>query len=98
MPEQNKSVTWVAVMLALVVAYFGWGFLAAEYFQNDPNAAQGKTNFWVNSVVQLANLPSVIGFGFQNRLWVIVVVAGAEVAVLILWGLMKKLDRELYSK
>jgi len=26
-PEQNKSIGWVAGMLALAVAYFGWGFL-----------------------------------------------------------------------
>ena len=37
-PEPTKSVGWVAAMLALVVAYFGWAFLAADYFQNDPNS------------------------------------------------------------
>lgn len=36
MDESNKSVGWVAGMLALTVAYFGWGFMAADYFQNDP--------------------------------------------------------------
>jgi hypothetical protein len=98
MPEQNKSVGWVAVLLALVVAYFGWGFLAADYFQNDPNGAGGKTDFWVNTIEQLPNLPSVMSHAFQNRLWLIGVIVVAEVGVLILWGVMRKLERELWSK
>ena len=55
--EQNKSVGWVAAMLALGVAYAGWGFMAADYFQNDPTETDGKANFWVNSMAQIAELP-----------------------------------------
>jgi hypothetical protein len=51
MPEQNRSVGWVAGMLALVVAYFAWGFFAADYFQNDPAGGQGETDFWANSLI-----------------------------------------------
>ncbi|MFI5454395.1 MAG: hypothetical protein ACHRXM_03005 [Isosphaerales bacterium] len=97
MPEQNKSVGWVAGMIALTVAYFGWGFLAANYFQNDPNGGQGETGFWVNTVAQLPNFPSVMRHAFQNRLWLIVLIVVAEVVVLILWGVMRKLERDLSS-
>jgi hypothetical protein len=96
--EGSKSVGWVAAMLALAVAYFGWGFLAADYFQNDPNGGEGKTDFWVNSITQLPNLPSVLRYSFQNRLWMVVLIVVAEIAVLILWGVMRKLERELWSK
>ena len=58
----------------------------------------GKTDFWVNSVAQLPNLPKVMSYAFQNRLWVIGLVVGLEAGVLILWRLMKKLERELWDK
>jgi hypothetical protein len=98
MPEQNKSVGWVAGMLALGVAYFGWGFLAADYFQNDPTETHGKTDFWVNTIAQLPNFPSVMSHAFQNRLWLVVLIVVGEVGVFVLWGVMRKLERELWSK
>jgi len=98
MPEQNKSVGWVAAMLALAVAYFGWGFLAGDFFQNTPSDGPRKTNFWVNSIAQLPNLPSVVDYAFRNRLWVVLLIVIAEVGVLILWGVMRKLERELWDK
>jgi hypothetical protein len=98
MPEQNKSVGWVAGMLVLVVAYFTWAFLAADYFQHTPGEGMDRTGFWINSVVQLPNLPSVMSYAFANRLWMIAIFAVLEVGVLILWGVMRKLERELWSK
>jgi hypothetical protein len=98
MPAENKSVGWVAVMLALAVAYFGWGFLAADYFQNNPDGGAEKANFWIKTVTQLPNLPSVISYSFQNRLWMLVLILVGEVAVLILWVVLRKLERELWSK
>jgi hypothetical protein len=96
--EQNKSIGWVVGMLVLTVAYFGWGFLAADYYQNDPSDEGGKTSFWVNTVVQLPNFPSVMRYAFQNRFWMIMLIVGAEVVVLILGGVLRKLERELWSK
>ena len=96
--EQNKSVGWVAGMLALAVAYVGWGFLAAEYFQNVPSAGGERTGFWYNTVAQLPNFPSVMTFSLQNRFWIIGTIIGAEVAVLIFWGVMRKMERELWAK
>ena len=55
--EQNKSIGWVVGMLVLTVAYFGWGFLAADYYQNDPSGEGGRTSFWVNTVAPTAQLP-----------------------------------------
>ncbi len=99
MPEErNRSVGWVAAMLALGVAYAGWGFMAADYFQNDPTETEGKANFWVNSLAQLPNFPSVISHTLQNRMWLIVLMVVAEFGVLVLWGVMRKLERELWSK
>ncbi len=98
MPEQNKSIGWVVVMIALAVAYFGWGFLAADYFQQDPTHTQREIGFWANSLAQLANLSSVIRHGFQNRLWLVILIAVAEGGVLILWGVLKKVEKELSRK
>jgi hypothetical protein len=96
--EQNKSVGWVAVMLALAVAYFGWGFLAADYFQHDPGDGPREANFWINTITQLPNLSSVLRYGFEKRLWLIVLIAIGEIVVVILWRVMRKLDRELWGK
>jgi hypothetical protein len=96
--DQNKSIGWVVGMLVLTVAYFGWGFLAADYYQNDPSGEGGETSFWVNTVAQLPNFPSVIRYSFQNRLWLIALIVGAEIFVLILWRVLRKLERELSSK
>ena len=97
MPEQNKSIGWVVGMVALAVAYFGWGFLAGDYFQANPNPGGGKTNFWVNSIAQLPNFPSVISHAVQNRLWVVALIVIAELGVLVLWAIMRKLERELWD-
>ena len=95
---QNKSVGWVIGMIALVVAYGGWAFMAADYYQHaDPNG-QGKADFWINSLDQLKNFSSVISHAFQNRLWLVVLIVGLEVGVLILWGVLRKLEKELWGK
>jgi hypothetical protein len=91
-------VGWVAGMLALTVLYFGWGYLAGDYFQNEAANGPVETNFWINTVAQLPNFFSVMGYSFRNRLWVFGVILILELGVLILWGVMKKLDRELWSK
>jgi hypothetical protein len=98
MPEQNKSVRWVAGMLFLAVAYASWGFLAADYFQHAQMGGPKETDFWVNSITQLPNLPGVFSHAFQNRLWLIILIGVLEVGVLILWGVMRKLERELWGK
>jgi hypothetical protein len=98
MDERNKSVGWVAMALALAVAYFGWVFLAADYWQADPTATERETNVWVNSIAQLPNFPGVARHAMENRLWVIVLIAVAEIGVLILWVVMRKLERELWAK
>ena len=95
--EQNKSVGWVVGMLALAVLYFGWAFLASDYYVNTPGAGPGKANIWVNSITQLPNLPSVVGYAIRNRLWMVVLIAAGELGVLILWGILRKLERELWS-
>jgi uncharacterized membrane protein len=98
MDEQNKSVGWVAMALFLAVAYFGWVFLAADYFQNDPTDDTGKINVWVNSLNQIPNFPNVISHAVKNRLWMLILIGVAEVGVLILWMVLRKLERELWRK
>jgi hypothetical protein len=95
MDEQNKSVGWVAIALALAVGYFGWVFLAADYFQHDPNETERKANVWVNSIAQLPNFPGVVRHALQNRLWVLALIGLAEIGVLVIWIVMRKLEREL---
>jgi hypothetical protein len=95
--EQGKSVGWVALMMGLAVLYFGWAFLATEYFKVDPNSPT-RTNLWVNSVAQIPNFFKVPGYGFSDRFWMIGVTIGLEVGVLILWVFMKKLEKDLWSK
>ncbi len=94
MAQESKSVGWVAVMLGLLVAYFGWGFLAADYFQHDPTGAS-DANFWVNSLTQLPNAPAVLSYGLRERMWIVGLVVGLEVGVFILWAVLKKLAKEL---
>jgi hypothetical protein len=98
MQEQNKSVGWVGGMLALGVAYFGWAFLAEDYFQNGPTDTQADTNFWVNSIAQMLSFPNVLGHAFQNRPWLIALIVVAEVGVLVLWRVVRELERELWSE
>jgi hypothetical protein len=98
MPEQNKSVGWVVGMLFLAVAYAGWGFLAIDYFQHADAGGERETSFWINSITQISNFPTVISHALQNRLWLILLIVGLEVGVLILWGVLRKLERELWGK
>jgi hypothetical protein len=37
-------------------------------------------------------------FAVQNPLWLLVLIVVGEVGVLILWGVLRKLDRELWGK
>lgn len=57
-----------------------------------------KTNFFVNSVVQLPNCLQIAGYAFGNRLWSIGLIVVGEVAEFILWGVLKKVERELARK
>jgi hypothetical protein len=85
-------------MVAVTIAYFGWGFLAADYFQHGPEGGRGEVDSWINAVAQLPNLPSVMGHAFRNRLWLIVLIVALDLGVLILWDVLRKLERELWSK
>jgi hypothetical protein len=97
MPEQNKSVGWVVGMLALAVAYGGWGFMAADYFQHVDSGGAIKVDFWVNSLNQIPNFFGVIRHAMQNRLWLVLLIVGLEVGVLVLGIVLKKLEKELWS-
>ncbi len=92
-PEPGKSVGWVVGMVALVIAYFGWAFLAAEYFRTTPGV-EGETNFWINAFVQLGNLPSVLRYGIEHRLWIIIGTVVLEIGDLVLWVVMKKIEQD----
>jgi hypothetical protein len=96
--ESNKSVGWVAAMLALTVAYFGWGFLAADYFQNDPTQGPSRVGFWENSIEQIPNAVAVMSHAFRDRLWLVGLIIFLEFVVFILWRVLKKLERELWEK
>lgn len=98
MSDGNKSVGWVVVMLALAVAYGGWTFLAAQYYQNVDMNAAGEANFFANSFAQIPNFVGVFRYGFSERLWMIVLTGVLEVGVLVLGVLMKKLEGELDGK
>ena len=93
--EQNKSVGWVAGMLALAVAYFGWAFLAAEFFQDDPAGGGGTTDFWANSIDQLANFTSVLGYAYRERFWMLIAIPILELGVLGFWRILKNIEKGL---
>ncbi len=98
-PESNKSIGWVVGMLALVVLYAGWAFMAADYFQHDPDSGGGeKSNFFLNSLVQLPRFMNVISHTFSNRLWLVILIAVLEMLIMVLWIVMKKVERELNSR
>ena len=55
-------------MIALAIAYFGWAFLAADYYQNGQSEVEGKTNFFLNAFEQLPNIVPVLSHATRNRL------------------------------
>ena len=102
--EQNKSVGWVAIALGLLVAYFAWAFLCAGYHRFLPpiGIRTRAGPFWighfVNSIVYLPEIPSVLRRGWQNQRWIFVLTSLGEAGVLVLWIVMRKLEREVWSK
>ena len=99
MPNDSKSVGWVAWALAGVVAAAGWGFLAADFFQHDPAArGVGKENFFANAVEQLPDFPKVMNYALANRTWAFVMIGALEAGVLILGLAMKGLEGELQER
>jgi hypothetical protein len=106
MQEHNRSTGWVAIALALCVAYFGWALLAADYAPPvAPKIRRGRINWLgnairlvVHSVVQLPHFPSVMRHAFQTRHWGLVVTVILEAGVFVLWIVTRKLDRELWSQ
>lgn len=96
--KKSKSIGWVVGMLAILVTYFGWAFMAADYFQHaDPNAGD-ETDFWANSIEQLSNFGSVISHAFRNRLWLVGIIVFAELFVLVLWAVLNKVEKDLERK
>lgn len=98
MAEENQSVGWVVWMLALAVAGAGWGFLAADYFQNNPTGETGKANFFINAIEQLPNLPKVMSHALANRRWLLVLIGGLEVGVVVVGLVLKTIEREMNGK
>lgn len=104
-PEQNKSVGWVAIGLAIAVLYFGWTFLAADYnpisgphmTRRSVGAVGVLFRLIANSIGQLGNFSAVMDHAFHNRMWFVILVGVLEVGVFLLWMFMKKLERELYG-
>jgi hypothetical protein len=52
----------------------------------------------VNSIDQIPNLPSVVSNALENRLWLIGLIVVLEFGALILWIVMKKFEREVWTK
>ncbi len=103
--EQNKSVGWVAMALAIAVLYFGWAFLAADYHPiSGPHMTRRSVGavgviirLIANSIQELGEFSAVMGHAFRNRMWLIILVIVLEVGVFLLWLMMKKLERELWG-
>jgi hypothetical protein len=71
---------------------------STSYFQDDPSQPGDRTSFWVNSIDQIPNLPSVVSNALENRLWLIGLIVVLEFGALILWIVMKKFEREVWTK
>jgi hypothetical protein len=103
----------VVVLAALVIAAFGWGFLAAGYAHaqegwrddagDQPHAlsrvsrARAFWDFVWNGITHLPQLPTVILWNIQNRFWLIGVILGLEACVLVGGSVMKRVERELQT-
>ena len=99
MENENKSIGWIVGALALVVAGAGWGFLAADFFQNGPDSGgAGRANFFVNAVTQLPDFPRVMSHAWATRAWVFVVLGVLEAGVVVLGLVMKKIESEIEGK
>lgn len=102
-----KAVFWLMLLLALGIT---WG-LAANAYATDvmgvvPSGPGGARSalarslvyFCINAVVQLANLPGVIGHTCSEKSWILV--TGAVLVGLVVGGyfILMKVDAELNAK
>ena len=78
--------------------FFGWAFLAADFFQHDPSSPGGETDFFGNALAQIPNFGPVISHAFANRLWLIILIVVLEFVALGFGLLTKKVERELSRK
>lgn len=96
--NEEKSVGWVALMAASVIAYIGWACLSADYFQHGSTDGPQETNFWINSIVQIPNCFSVLSYAIDNRLWAVILIAALEVGVFFGWLGLRKLEKQLNTR
>jgi hypothetical protein len=107
----HKSIGWVVVASAILVALFGWGFMAGVY-ANDVegyrvqgvregyrrprvNVVGGLAAFVWTGIREIPNAPSVLSYIFTKRLWMPITVLVVEGGVLAAGFGMKKLEKSL---
>ncbi|MEO2031470.1 MAG: hypothetical protein ABGZ35_05245 [Planctomycetaceae bacterium] len=84
----SNSLAWLFVVVAMFVTSVGWAFLANSYVISNHTAGSQLSNddalgkFIAISIGQLPNLSSVITWHIQNRLWLLILVVLAEIAVI----------------
>jgi hypothetical protein len=76
------------------VSYFACGFLAADSFWNDTAAEERETKLLTQVPGPIAEPPQRDELHLSGSFWVIVLVHVAEAGALILWLVMKKMERE----
>ena len=95
----SESLGWLFAVVALVVTYFGWAFLANSYaisnYSQLPVDEDPMGRFIVISIAQLPNVSSVIKWHLQNRLWLLILIVLAEVAVVGGYFVFKKVEAVL---
>ena len=81
-------------MLALVVTYFGWAFIAMDYFRNDPDGGV-EAQLLVELDPSAPESPRASS-AMPSRLDLplIILIAVVEAIVVVLWIVMRKLERE----
>jgi hypothetical protein len=98
MSFENAPIGRVMVLVMLLIAFFGWGFAAADFFQHNPEGAAGGTNFWINAFVQLPNFFKVLSHTFQNAIWIVIVFSVVELLALGFWAFAKKMEKEMQGR
>ncbi len=106
--NEGKSINWVIGALVVVIALFGWGYMAGLYatnveeFQADPSRRLGQTRrgaamgeFIGNGFRQIPNAPAVLSSNFSKQLWLPIVIVVLEAGAIGGGFVMKRVEQNL---
>ncbi|MCA9057444.1 MAG: hypothetical protein KDA85_03060 [Planctomycetaceae bacterium] len=109
MAEQGKSIRWIVIWSSVLLVYLAWGFMAGSFAgsthgvivtgRRRPNAIgmllSALYTFVITSILELPNFLTVIGWTFQNRIWIPILFLMLEIGLLAGGYGLQKLEQNL---